>query len=214
MVDHHIRREQSRWRGPTGCFTTMTPSLSTSANDCFRFGSMPSTTRTTTILGVGADWTDGISPGLAGGNMSLQRVPCGVLKPFHSDPPASPPPLPPIQHGRVVLPPARVCHARLRNGAWDVLFEWHGLPADDATWEPLQSFVKRKPDFQLEVELFIEGGVMLWPSRLNRPSRARRQSQLCCSRITVGALEAWVSIVIVSVVNYFHRVCNRGIKYP
>ena len=32
--------------------------------------------------------------------------------------------------------------------------EWQGLPPDDATWEPWESFVERYPDFQLEDELF------------------------------------------------------------
>ena len=34
--------------------------------------------------------------------------------------------------------------------------EWQGLPSDDATWEPRESFVERYPDFQLEDELFPE----------------------------------------------------------
>ena len=34
--------------------------------------------------------------------------------------------------------------------------EWQGLPPDDVTWEPRESFVERYPDFQLEDELFPE----------------------------------------------------------
>jgi len=80
----------------------------------------------------------------------------GLLKPFHGDPPASTPPLPPIHDGRVVLTPARVRRARFQHGAWEILVEWQGLPSDHATWEPRESFVERYPDFQLEDELFLE----------------------------------------------------------
>ena len=80
----------------------------------------------------------------------------GLLKPFHGDPPASTPPLPPIHDGRVVLTPARVRRARFQHGAWEILVEWQGLPLDDATWEPRESFVERYPDFQLEDERFPE----------------------------------------------------------
>jgi len=49
-----------------------------------------------------------------------------------------------------------VRRARLQHGAWELLVEWQGLPPDDATWEPRESFVERYPDFRLEDELFPE----------------------------------------------------------
>lgn len=82
----------------------------------------------------------------------------GLLKPFHREPSASTPPLPPNQDGCVVLALARVRRARLHHGVWDILVEWQGLPTDDATWEPRQSFVDRYPDFQLKDGLFAEEG--------------------------------------------------------
>jgi hypothetical protein len=30
--------------------------------------------------------------------------------------------------------------AHLRRGAWHILVKWHGLPVDDATWEPPPQF--------------------------------------------------------------------------
>jgi transcriptional regulator GlxA family with amidase domain len=36
--------------------------------------------------------------------------------------------------------------------------KWQGLPADEATWEPLQHFKDLYPDVQLEDELFEEVG--------------------------------------------------------
>jgi hypothetical protein len=38
------------------------------------------------------------------------------------------------------------------------LILWESLPDDDATWEPVDDFKTRFPDFQLEDELFVEGG--------------------------------------------------------
>ena len=48
----------------------------------------------------------------------------GLLKPFHGDPPASTPPMPPVHDGRVVVTPARVRRARLCQGVRDILVEW------------------------------------------------------------------------------------------
>jgi hypothetical protein len=56
----------------------------------------------------------------------------------------------------VVLTPFRVRRACFWQGAWDILVEWQGLPPDDATWEPRESFVEHYHDFQLEDELFPE----------------------------------------------------------
>jgi hypothetical protein len=83
----------------------------------------------------------------------------GVLKPFQGDsPPTSPPLLPPMRHGRLLLEPARALRAQRRRGEWHVLIQWMHLPEADATWEPLDDFRARFPSFQLEDELFVEGG--------------------------------------------------------
>jgi len=82
----------------------------------------------------------------------------GVLKPFHGTPLTATPSLPPLQHGCLLQTPERVLHSQLRRGVWHVLIKWEGLSAADATWEPVTDFRAAFPDFQLEDELFPEGG--------------------------------------------------------
>ena len=82
----------------------------------------------------------------------------GILKPFHGTPPTSTPALPPLQHGRTLQAPEKVLRAKLRRGVWFVLVQWTGLPSAEATWEPLEAFHEAHPMFQLEDELFVDGG--------------------------------------------------------
>ena len=39
-----------------------------------------------------------------------------------------------------------------------MLIQWVALPEDEATWEPLDEFRAEFPAYQLEDELFAEGG--------------------------------------------------------
>jgi hypothetical protein len=82
----------------------------------------------------------------------------GLLNPFKGDPSSTPPPVPPVQDDRLLPAPEHVLRAQLRRGAWHVLMKWQGLPADEATWEPLQHFKDLYSDVQLEDELFEEVG--------------------------------------------------------
>ncbi|WVZ76926.1 hypothetical protein U9M48_024844 [Paspalum notatum var. saurae] len=72
-----------------------------------------------------------------------------LLKAFNGTPPSSMVPLPPILHGRVLPQPHAVLRARLSRGVWEVLVQWLGRPASDATWEPLESFTSTYPEVQL-----------------------------------------------------------------
>jgi len=78
-----------------------------------------------------------------------------LLKKFVGVPPAAPMPLPAIFRGRVVPTPTKVVRARLNRDRWELLVQWEGLPAADATWEPIADFKERYPTFQLEDELFV-----------------------------------------------------------
>lgn len=40
---------------------------------------------------------------------------------------------------------------------WEVLLEWEGLPAEDATWENLEEIRDRFPDLALEDKDILEG---------------------------------------------------------
>jgi hypothetical protein len=82
----------------------------------------------------------------------------GVLKPFHGTPPAAQAPLPPLQHGRLLEAPERALRSQLRLGVWHVLIKWAGLPEAESTWEPVDAFREAYPEFQLEDELFVDGG--------------------------------------------------------
>jgi hypothetical protein len=82
----------------------------------------------------------------------------GMLKKFIGAPPALPPALSAIHNGVVIPEPLRVEQARLARGVRQVLVRWRGEPAESASWEDLDEFRIKYPDFQLEDELGLEGG--------------------------------------------------------
>jgi hypothetical protein len=76
------------------------------------------------------------------------------LKKFIGVPPQQTPALPPIIWGRAVPQLEQVTRAHPTSNSWDMLVQWQGQPASEATWEPLHQFKEDYPDFQLEDELF------------------------------------------------------------
>ena len=48
--------------------------------------------------------------------------------------------------------------SQLGPGVWHILVKWTRLADADATWESATNFRAAFPDFQLEDELFPEGG--------------------------------------------------------
>lgn len=85
-----------------------------------------------------------------------------LLKKFVSDPPATPPSLPPIHHRAMVPIPERALKAWLCRGVCQILVRWQGLPASSTSWEDIPQFQQRYPHFQLADDLLLEGGgVML-----------------------------------------------------
>jgi hypothetical protein len=63
-----------------------------------------------------------------------------------------------MRHGRLPEAPERALSSQLHRGVWHVLIQWAGLPETDATWEQVDEFHAAYPDFQLEDELFVDGG--------------------------------------------------------
>jgi hypothetical protein len=51
-----------------------------------------------------------------------------------------------------------VLGSKIRQGEWHVLIQWAGMSTSEATWEPVDQFRTSFPTFQLEDELFVEGG--------------------------------------------------------
>jgi hypothetical protein len=71
---------------------------------------------------------------------------------FHVGPPV----LPPIKNDRACAQPEAVIRARLARGRQELLVQWRGQPAAEATWMDHQEFQHLYPDFQLEDELLAE----------------------------------------------------------
>ena len=85
-----------------------------------------------------------------------------LLKKFHGDPPTEIASLPELLHGRVVPTPESVVRARVNRGTWEVLVQWTGQTAADASWEQLEDFKRHFPSVPLADELFVgeEGNVV------------------------------------------------------
>jgi len=99
----------------------------------------------------------------------------GLLKKFNGTPPTAEVPLPPIVRGRVVPTPDKVVRARLNHGIWELLVQWTGCNAADATWEKLPSFVADYPEFQLEDALFLGEGGNVTDAFVGQVYRRRRK---------------------------------------
>jgi hypothetical protein len=56
------------------------------------------------------------------------------LKKYEGPPPTSPGQLPPIGHGCVLPVPAKVMQAMPTGSSWQLLIQWEGGTAADATW--------------------------------------------------------------------------------
>jgi hypothetical protein len=85
-----------------------------------------------------------------------------LLKKFEGEAPPQVVPLPVILHGRVLPTPSKVVRARLNRGVWELLVQWSGRAETDASWEPLEEFKQRYPEFELAEEFFVgmEGNVV------------------------------------------------------
>jgi len=116
----------------------------------------------------------------------------GLLKPFHGSPPDAPPPLPAVRHGAVIPEPERAVKTRLARGVRQVLIHWKGESPASATWEDVDAFSAKYPDFQLEDALALEeGGDVMWGRtyvrrRARDVRRAAERAQLSAGKATVS----------------------------
>ncbi|KAJ1279991.1 hypothetical protein BS78_04G198200 [Paspalum vaginatum] len=93
----------------------------------------------------------------------------GLLKRFVGNPPATPPALPLLHFGAAQATPARTSRVRLACGVRQVLVHWADQPDSAATWEDLDDFQRRYPDWQLEDDLLLEGGRdVMWGREYSR----------------------------------------------
>ncbi|XP_068666439.1 uncharacterized protein [Aristolochia californica] len=67
-----------------------------------------------------------------------------LLKPHKGPAPSSPPFLPPVDNGHVILTPYAVLREHVMNDQWDILMQWTATDPEAATWELLETF-KQKP---------------------------------------------------------------------
>jgi hypothetical protein len=81
-----------------------------------------------------------------------------VLKKYEGAAPKQIVPLPDLLHGRVLPTPDRVLRARLNKGVWELLVQWTGQPAANATWQPLEDFKVQFSWVELADELFVDEG--------------------------------------------------------
>jgi hypothetical protein len=109
-----------------------------------------------------------------------------VLKKFVGTPPATTPPMPPTVHGAVVPEPASVTQARLARCIRQVLVQWKDEPDTSATWEDLDDFRARYPDFQLEDELDFDGGRDVMYGRTYKLARDTRRAAEHVGRVRAG----------------------------
>ena len=91
--------------------------------------------------------------------------------------------LPPVVHGRAVPIPEKVVRAKPTASSWDLLVQWAGRDAADATWEQLDQFKESYLDFKLEDELFCQGAEVLWTTSLARSSTAGTRARLLQERL-------------------------------
>jgi hypothetical protein len=97
------------------------------------------------------------------------------LKKFEGSPPMTTPLLPPIVHGYAVPDPEKVVRAQPMASSWEVLIQWQGKTAAEATWEPLEQFKEAYPEFKLENELFRQGGGSVMDSFFHKQYTRRRK---------------------------------------
>jgi len=66
-------------------------------------------------------------------------------------------------------------YAKNKEGMWEVLIKWQGLPSQEATWEEYDDFQKRFPDFHLEDKVNLERECNDRPPIIHQYRRRKKQ---------------------------------------
>jgi hypothetical protein len=74
--------------------------------------------------------------------------------------------------------PEKVARAHPTKDLWELLVQWYGRSAGDATWEPLQDFKDDYPEFQLEDVLFHQTGGSVVDTLFNKKYSRRKKKTL------------------------------------
>lgn len=107
-----------------------------------------------------------------------------LLKKVEGTPPTNPIRLPDFLHGRVVPAPSSIFRARLNCVTWELLVQWTGCSATDATWVKLSDFKDRYPTFQLEDELFFNESESIVDSFVDQTYQQRNHMKIANAEST------------------------------
>jgi hypothetical protein len=81
-----------------------------------------------------------------------------------------------MKHGVVIPTPEQALKVRLCRGVRQSLVQWKGQPASSTSWEDLELFQHKYPEFQLEDKLLLEeGSDVMWGRKYERHLRKEKK---------------------------------------
>ncbi|XP_068666455.1 uncharacterized protein [Aristolochia californica] len=84
-----------------------------------------------------------------------------LLKPHKGPAPSSPPFLPPVDNGHVILTPYVVLREHVMNDQWDILMQWTATDPEAATWELLETFKQMLEGKGRGISLLFQASIII-----------------------------------------------------